>query len=113
MGRAAVRRCERISAEVESLVRILLPYDPERIILFGSRARGQSDQYSDYDVVVIKRSGKAFLERQREVVPYVLQFPKPIEILVYTPEEFDRMKETGLGWVVRREGVVIYERRRD
>ena len=44
------------------------------------------------------------------MVPYLVAFGRPAEILVYTPEEFDRMSETGLGWVVRQEGVVLYER---
>jgi hypothetical protein len=28
---------------------------------------------------------------------------------VYTPEEFEQMRETGLGWVVQKEGIVLYE----
>ena len=34
------------------LVAVLKSYDPERIILFGSRARGEADEYSDYDLIV-------------------------------------------------------------
>lgn len=32
---------------LEALVRRLLPYEPERVILFGSRARGEADEYSE------------------------------------------------------------------
>ena len=92
------------------LVRILKPYEPERIIPFGSRARGEQDAHSDYDLVVIKRTDRPFLERLRDMVPFLVQFGRPAEILVYTPEEFDRMGETGLGWMVRQEGVTLYER---
>jgi hypothetical protein len=49
------------------------------------------------------------MERLREMVPYLVEFERPAEILVYTPEEFERMQETGLGWIVRDEGVILYE----
>lgn len=92
------------------LVHLLRRYDPDRIILFGSRARGEADLHSDYDVIVIKRTERPFLERLRDMVPYLVEFERPADILVYTPEEFARMVEVGLGWVVHREGVVLYER---
>jgi hypothetical protein len=44
------------------------------------------------------------------MVPYLIQLTRPADILVYTPEEFDDMGEVGLGWVVRQEGVTLYER---
>jgi predicted nucleotidyltransferase len=95
---------------LENLVRLLKRYEPERIILFGSRARGDADEYSDYDIIVIKRTDKPFLERLRDMVPYLMEFDRPAEVLVYTPEEYERMRETGLGWIAHNEGVVLYER---
>ena len=50
------------------LVSLLKRYEPEQIILFGSRARGDADEYSDYDIIVIKRMDKPFLERQAGAV---------------------------------------------
>ncbi len=98
---------------LDKLVRLLERYEPERIILFGSRARGEADEHSDYDVIVIKRTDLPFLERLQEMVPYLVEFDRPAEILVYTPEEFERLGETGLGWIVQKEGVVLYERPSD
>jgi len=98
---------------LHKLVRLLLPYEPERIILFGSQARGEANSYSDYDVIVIKRTDRAFLERLRDMVPYLVEFDRPAEVLVYTPEEFAQMGEFGLGWVIEKEGVLLYERVRD
>lgn len=95
---------------LNEIVRVLKHYEPERIVLFGSRVRGDADEYSDYDLVVIKHTDRPFLERLRDMVPYLVKFTRPVDILVYTPEEFDRMGETGLGWMVRREGVTLYER---
>ncbi len=95
---------------LDEIVTILQSYDPERIILFGSRARGEADQYSDYDLIVIKRTDRPFLDRLRDMVPYLRQIMRPADILVYTPEEFERMGDAGLGWIVRQEGVTLYER---
>lgn len=41
-----------ITDKVEKVVDCLMRYNPERIILFGSYARGEADEYSDVDVVV-------------------------------------------------------------
>ena len=102
---------KRIASEVlDEIVRVLAPYEPERIILFGSRARGEADEHSDYDLIVIKRTARPFLERLRDMVPYLVRLTHPADILVYTPEEFERMSETGLGWVVAQEGITLYER---
>ena len=91
-------------------MQLLRRYEPERIILFGSQARGEADEHSDYDLIVIKRTDRSFLERLRDMVPYLVQFSRPAEILVYTPDEYERMGETGLGWIVKQEGVTLYER---
>jgi predicted nucleotidyltransferase len=95
---------------IDEIVDILRSYDPERIILFGSRARGEADELSDYDLMVIKRTDRSFVERLQDMVPYLVQLKHPADIVVYTPEEFDRMEDTGLGWTVRQEGVTLYER---
>lgn len=95
--------------ELERLVALLKRYGPQKIILFGSRARGEADDLSDYDVILVKRTDRSFMERLQEMVPYLVEFGRPAEILVYTPEEFERMKEFGLGWVAQQEGIVLYE----
>jgi predicted nucleotidyltransferase len=92
------------------LVTLLQEYKPERIILVGSHARGHADEYSDYDIIVIKRTDRSFLERLQDMVPYLVQFERPADILVYTPDEFEQMGERGLGWIAQREGIVLYER---
>jgi predicted nucleotidyltransferase len=48
---------------LDEIVAVLKSYDPERIILFGSRARGEADEYSDYGIIVIKHTDRSFLDR--------------------------------------------------
>ncbi len=95
---------------LDKFVSLLQDYEPECIILFGSRARGEADEYSDYDLIVIKSTRRPFLERLQDMVPYLVAFDHPAEVLVYTPAEFEQMGEVGLGWIVKREGVILYER---
>ena len=98
---------------IEEIVSSLREYDPERIILFGSHARRDPDEYSDLDLVVIKETEERFLDRLKRV--YELVRPTfAMDLLVYTPEEFARMKEEGNPLIERvfEEGVVVYEKAR-
>ena len=94
------------------VVRILLEqYGPiEKIILFGSQARGDSDEFSDLDLILIKETAKRFLERLIEV-PLL---PIHADVFVYTPEEFERMKESENPFLMSalESAKVIYERSR-
>lgn len=98
---------------VKRLVDLLQSYNPERIILFGSRARGEADEYSDYDIIVIKKTDKPFMERLKDMIPYLVEFGGTAEILVYTPEEFEKMSEIGLGFIAQKEGIILYESKPD
>ncbi|MGQ9626367.1 MAG: nucleotidyltransferase domain-containing protein [Anaerolineae bacterium] len=93
------------------VIEALKEYDPERIILFGSQARGEEDSYSDLDLVLIKETQERFLDRLEKVFELV-QPDFALDVLVYTPEEWDRMKDEGNPFVemVLTEGKIIYER---
>ena len=45
---------------LQKLVQALQAYEPERVYLFGSWARGEADETSDLDVVVIKQTEELF-----------------------------------------------------
>jgi len=74
-------------------VSLLRGYGLERIILLGSEARGEGDEYSDYDVIMIKRTQRCFPETLRDMLPYLVEFGRPVEIFVYSPEESKRLRE--------------------
>ena len=95
------------------VVERLKAYKPEKIILFGSYARGEADEYSDLDFVVIKKTAKRFLERLIEVAKRIDSDLGPVDVFVYTPEEFERMIEWGNPFIeqVLKEGVVLYEKK--
>jgi predicted nucleotidyltransferase len=77
---------------VAHIIALLEEYDPQRVILFGSWARGDEDEYSDLDLVIIKETQERFLDRLKRVYELV----KPtfaMDVLVYTPQEFAEMQE--------------------
>ena len=53
---------------VQNAVDALMGYRPEKIIIFGSMARGEADEYSDIDLIVVKETGQRFIQRQVEAI---------------------------------------------
>lgn len=93
----------------EIIETILRDYGPvEKIILFGSAARGDADEYSDIDLIIVKETDKPFVRRSVEA-PY---FRISSDIFVYTPREFEQMKEDENPFIesALKEGIVLYER---
>jgi predicted nucleotidyltransferase len=94
-------------------------YQPGKVILFGSAAIGKADQESDIDLVVIKKTPKRFYDRIGDVLNILWsgeETPKVgVDILVYTPEEFQLMSKDN--YFVRDEilgkGRTVYERPAD
>ena len=90
-NKVALRKTE-LKNELARIVSVLInEYEPLKIILFGSLVTGNIHEYSDIDLVVIKNSQKDFYSRLEEVG--LLVMPElAAEILVYTPEEFEIVK---------------------
>jgi predicted nucleotidyltransferase len=65
----------------------------QRVIVFGSYARGDYDQYSDLDIIIVCNTQLPFVERFREFHQLFDELPMAIELLVYTPQEFVGMIE--------------------
>lgn len=98
--------------KIRKLIDSLLPYHPERLYLFGSWSRGEEDEFSDLDVVVIKRTTAPFLDRLRETARLIPPKLGGVDILVYTPEEFVAMQRQGNAFaeMITEEALVIYDR---
>ena len=96
--------------KIRRLIDALRPYQPERVYLFGSWARGEEDELSDVDIVVIKRTGLPFFDRLREVGKLLPAGIGGVDILVYTPEEFAAMRREGNAFadLIAEEARMIY-----
>ncbi len=101
----------RVRARVRKIVNALKPYDPERVILFGSAARGDADQDSDIDIAIIKETRARFLDRLGTVYD-LIDADFAIDALVYTPKEFAEMQARENPFIesILKEGIEIYER---
>jgi len=84
---------------------------PERIYLFGSRARDQAGDDSDIDLLVVVPDSD-LPRHQREALSYDLLWglTTPIDVIVLTRAEFQRASrvKTSLVATVEAEGQVLY-----
>jgi predicted nucleotidyltransferase len=84
--------------------------NPQRIVLFGSRARGDAPPESDVDLLLIEESA---LSRHRRPIPYLRAllglFPAK-DIVVYTPSEVAEWADVPNAFVTTalREGRILY-----
>ena len=95
--------------------RIVHEVHPQRILLFGSWARGQASEHSDVDFLVVEREpfGRN-RSRRREAVRIwrcLSEFRIPTDILVYSTSEVAQWKDSPYHVVARalRDGKVLYE----
>ena len=100
-------------AVVDTMVaRIVARFQPARILLFGSRARGTANRWSDVDLLVVMEE---VADKRRAAVAMrrtLADLPVSKDIIVTTPEEIARRGHL-VGTVLRaalREGKVVYER---
>jgi predicted nucleotidyltransferase len=85
-------------------------FDPEKIILFGSATREDWDEESDVDIIVVYDTDKPFLARLEELY-MSWDIPKAVDILAYTPSEYNVMAVTNYFLKdVLNSGEIIYER---
>lgn len=100
------------SSDIQAAVRTLAETaKPERIILFGSYARGEARADSDVDLLVIERDVP---DRAREMVRLrraLRPLRIPVDLLVYSTEDVERWGDqpgSNLYWALQ-EGKVLYE----
>ena len=78
----------------EALPKIIVEFKPEKILLFGSRIKGTANEDSDIDVIVVSNAfaNIPFIERMSLILK-MIRFPKHIDFICYSPEEFQRIKD--------------------
>jgi predicted nucleotidyltransferase len=96
-----------------SFAPVLAAGGAKRAIVFGSYARGEADEYSDVDLVIIKETDLPFLDRYTDFQQLFQVTRKALQILVYTPDEFDSMRDRENPFILNviEDGIVIYEAR--
>ena len=83
-------------------------FDPEKVILFGSRAWGKANEDSDFDLFVVKKT-KNTRKTAMEIDDCLFPRSAPLDILVYTPEQALDESDDFLQQILNK-GRVLYER---
>lgn len=93
----------------EFISRVKERFQPKEVLLFGSRARGNHWKRSDYDIAIVSEKFKGIGFRERIIMVYGLVVePLNIQVLCYTPEEFEkRKKELCIVKKIFEEGIPI------
>ena len=92
--------------------RIAARFQPARILLFGSRARGTANRWSDVDLLVVMEEVADKRQAAVEMRRALSDLPVSKDIVVTTPEEIARRGKI-VGGVLRaalRDAKVVYER---
>jgi len=110
---AKLRTRETRQEEMPKMVELIVErFHPEKVILFGSRARGEAGPDSNVDLLVVMHVQGSKREAQLDVRRSLHNVRVPKDVVVSTPEEFARRKDV-IGTIERpadREGTVLYAR---
>jgi len=97
--------------EIESITaQIIKKYGPEKIILFGSAAKGELHSESDADFLIIKKDTPLYgADRIREISK-IIKRDIPVDFFIYRPDEFDKRLSMGDPFLksIIKEGKVLY-----
>lgn len=102
-------RLDRLNREIERMTALFPALGVKKALLFGSAARGDVVGGSDIDLILVKETSKRFIDRIEEAL-VALDPTVDLDVLVYTPSEFEEMLKTSpLVQQAVREGRVLYE----
>jgi predicted nucleotidyltransferase len=101
---------KKVLEEIKNI--LIKTYHPQLIYIFGSYAWGNPDIKSDLDLfIVINDSQLSMADRIRKGLRKLKKIKTPLDILVFTKQEFDTRKghPATLTNKVIRKGIKIYE----
>jgi uncharacterized protein len=92
--------------------RIVRQFRPDRVILFGSHARGEGGPDSDVDLLVVMPVEGLKREKQLEIRKALRGIRVPVDVVVSTPQEFGWRQEVvgTIEYPAVKEGRVLYAR---
>ena len=100
----------RMTTLEAALERIVAVAKPDRVILFGSAARGTAGPHSDLDFLVIKRGVTSRRRLAQSIYRALIGIRASVDVVVVTPEDVESLKD-GFGTIVgpaMREGREVY-----
>ena len=104
---------QKKKTSIQKIVEIIVrTVDPDRIILFGSRARRDNKKQSDYDICVIKRGVVKRRDIAMQIYRDLYGIGAAVDIIVETPDTFEDLKDNPflIYHDIALQGKVIYEK---
>ena len=101
---------KRITPKLSKIIdQIKARYKPQKVILYGSVAKGKATSDSDIDLLIIKKTNRRFIDRISDVL-LSCDYDIPLEPLVYTPQELKRRLKIGDFFIkdILKNGKVLY-----
>lgn len=97
----------------EVIHKITINYNPDSIFLFGSYAYGNPNIDSDLDLLIVKQTELPRHQRSSEVRKYLYGMMIPMDLLVYTPNEFENEKKQKYSFLntIISNSKILYERK--
>lgn len=95
----------------EAARRLVEKFHPEKIILFGSQARGTADSRSDVDLLIISSIKEKRRKLMVEMISALSELEYAFDVIILTREEFERDRKIPgtIGRYASKEGKIIYE----
>jgi HEPN domain-containing protein/predicted nucleotidyltransferase len=100
------------AAQIDRMAkRIAKRFHPQKIILFGSHARGDAGPDSDVDLLVVMPLDGCGFDKADEIRETLDDMVIPKDIIVTSPEDFAWRKEivSTIEWPATHEGKVLYK----
>ena len=93
--------------------RIVRRFEPEKIIIFGSYARGDAREDSDIDLLVVAETDLPARERFPAIRSVLGDFPAAFDVFWKTPDEYRRLRNVvnHVVYFAEKYGRIVYERR--
>ena len=103
-----------MTADIISIMvnRIVTKFQPTRIVLFGSQARGDATESSDIDLLVIMNDVQDKHQTTVAIRRLLKDMPISKDIVVSTPDEIERLRGVvgTISYIAAHEGKIVYER---
>ena len=95
--------------EYSRLVKKHLGPHLKRLVLFGSQARGEAQEGSDYDILmIVDNRTKEVREKALDIaVEMMNRYEKLFSALIYDENEWNKAQMFPLAWNIRREGISL------
>jgi predicted nucleotidyltransferase len=100
---------DSLQKAIDSIVRVA---EPDRIILFGSRACGEPTSESDYDLLVLKKNVSQPRALSQQIYLHFRNIGAPVDVIVADLDHYEKQKEDPyqIYHAAAKGGIVVYEK---